>query len=59
MLTYAMPIVFFFILYNMPSGLVLYWTVQNITGIVQQLVVNRTAKQKKDEGPSEDRRGKR
>ena len=45
-LTYAMPLVFFFILYNMPSGLVLYWTVQNITGIVQQLFVNRLAKRK-------------
>jgi len=40
LMTYAMPIVFFFILYDMPSGLVLYWTAQNILGIVQQLYVN-------------------
>jgi YidC/Oxa1 family membrane protein insertase len=40
LMTYAMPIVFFFILYNMPSGLVLYWTAQNILGIVQQLYTN-------------------
>lgn len=58
MLTYAMPVVFFFILYNMPSGLVLYWTFQNITGIVQQLIVNRASK-KKAGGASEERRGKR
>ena len=40
LMSYAMPIVFFFILYDMPSGLVLYWTAQNILGIVQQLYVN-------------------
>jgi YidC/Oxa1 family membrane protein insertase len=46
LLQYAMPVVFFFILYNMPSGLVLYWTFQNITGIVQQLVVNRATRKR-------------
>jgi YidC/Oxa1 family membrane protein insertase len=40
MLQYAMPIFFFFILYDMPSGLVLYWTVQNILTVVQQLYIN-------------------
>jgi YidC/Oxa1 family membrane protein insertase len=40
LMTYAMPLVFFFILYNMPSGLVLYWTAQNVLGIVQQLYYN-------------------
>lgn len=40
MLTYAMPVVFFFILYNLASGLVLYWTVQNILTVVQQLYIN-------------------
>jgi len=56
LLTYAMPVVFFFILYNMPSGLVLYWTFQNITGIVQQLIVNRASKRKAAAG-IEARRG--
>jgi YidC/Oxa1 family membrane protein insertase len=37
LMTYAMPIVFFFILYDMPSGLVLYWTMQNILSIFQQM----------------------
>ncbi len=41
MLAYAMPIFFFFILYDMPSGLVLYWTMQNVLTIVQQLLINR------------------
>jgi YidC/Oxa1 family membrane protein insertase len=40
MITYAMPVVFFFILYNLASGLVLYWTVQNILTVVQQLYIN-------------------
>jgi YidC/Oxa1 family membrane protein insertase len=37
----AMPIVFMFILRDFPSGLLVYWTVQNIVGILQQLYVNR------------------
>jgi len=27
-------------LYNMPSGLTLYWTVQNILSIAQQVYIN-------------------
>ncbi len=30
-----MPFMFFFFLYNMASGLTLYWTVQNLLGVVQ------------------------
>jgi len=41
MMTYMMPIVFFFILYDMPSGLVLYWAVQNFLSIFHQLYLNR------------------
>ncbi|HEY9593662.1 MAG TPA: membrane protein insertase YidC [Spirochaetia bacterium] len=40
LMMYLMPIVFFFILYDMPSGLVLYWTVQNVLSMVQQLYIN-------------------
>ena len=40
LMTYAMPIVFLFILYDMPSGLVLYWTVQNVLSILQQMYTN-------------------
>ena len=46
LMAYAMPVVFFFILYDMPSGLVLYWTVQNLLSIVQQLYINYRKKQK-------------
>ena len=39
--TYVMPIMFFFILYNAPSGLILYWTVMNIFTVLQQQITNR------------------
>ncbi len=45
--TYVLPAFFFFILYNMPSGLVLYWTIQNILSIFQQMYVNSVNKKKK------------
>ncbi|MDX9703709.1 MAG: membrane protein insertase YidC [Candidatus Auribacterota bacterium] len=31
-----MPVIFTFILYNLPSGLVLYWTLSNVLSILQQ-----------------------
>jgi len=36
-----MPLMFGFFLYNMSSGLVLYWLTSNFVGIVQQWVMNR------------------
>jgi YidC/Oxa1 family membrane protein insertase len=36
-----MPVIFLFCCYNFPSGLVLYWTMQNILTILQQYVVSR------------------
>ena len=50
LMTYMMPAVFFFILYNMPSGLVLYWTAQNLLGIVQQLFYNAQRKKQQEGG---------
>ncbi|GHU71396.1 membrane protein insertase YidC [Spirochaetia bacterium] len=38
---YAMPIVFFFILYDVPSGLLLYWIMSNVLTMVQQLAINK------------------
>jgi YidC/Oxa1 family membrane protein insertase len=46
---YALPIVFLFMLYNMPSGLVLYWTVQNILSTAQQVYINRLRKKKEEQ----------
>ncbi|HEV8199842.1 MAG TPA: membrane protein insertase YidC [Candidatus Polarisedimenticolia bacterium] len=40
---YLMPIMFTIFFVNMPSGLVLYWLVNNLLGIVQQYLVNKEA----------------
>jgi YidC/Oxa1 family membrane protein insertase len=41
MMLYVMPIVFFFILYDVPSGLLIYWIFSNLLTLVQQLVINK------------------
>ena len=47
LLMYGMPIMFFFILYNVASGLILYWTVSNILQMGQQIVINKITKKQK------------
>ncbi|RIL07608.1 MAG: hypothetical protein DCC71_02455 [Proteobacteria bacterium] len=37
----VMPIMFFFMFYGFPSGLVLYWFVSNLLAILQQVYLNR------------------
>lgn len=37
---YMMPVLFLFLFWNMPAGLVLYWTIQNIYSIVEQQIIN-------------------
>lgn len=46
---YGMPIFFFFIFYNAPAGLLLYWTVSNVLQLFQQMIINRTMKAKRAE----------
>ncbi|MCL2720685.1 MAG: membrane protein insertase YidC [Treponema sp.] len=41
MMLYIMPIVFFFVLYNVPSGLLIYWISSNVLTLVQQILINR------------------
>jgi len=36
-----MPFIFTFMFLNLPSGLVLYWTVSNILQILQQRLMDR------------------
>lgn len=36
-----MPIVFGFVFYNLPSGLVIYWTLSNLLTIIHQLLIKR------------------
>ena len=49
MQSYFMPLIFLFLFWGMPSGLVLYWTIQNIFSIIEQEGINldsRYAKKK-------------
>ncbi len=41
MMVYFMPVMLFFLLYNFPSGLLVYWTLSNIIGVIQQYVTNK------------------
>jgi YidC/Oxa1 family membrane protein insertase len=47
MMMYWMPIIFFFILYETPSGLLVYWIVSNVLSIGQQIVINDIVKNRK------------
>lgn len=44
MITYAMPLVFGVISYNMPSGILIYWVTTNVWSIGQQWIVNKLVK---------------
>jgi len=39
MMTYGIPVIFFFVLYDVPSGLLVYWIVMNILTIFQQAYI--------------------
>jgi len=44
MMIYFMPLFFFFLFYNAPSGLLLFWTFSNILMLLQQLIINKSMK---------------
>jgi YidC/Oxa1 family membrane protein insertase len=46
-----MPVMFTFMMLNMPSGLVVYWFFSNVIGLAQQALINRRA----DREPAEAR----
>jgi YidC/Oxa1 family membrane protein insertase len=47
LMMYGMPIMFFFVLYDVPSGLLIYWIVSNLLTIGQQIVINDMLKKRK------------
>lgn len=47
LMMYGLPLIFFFMLYNVPSGLLVYWIFQNILTIFQQVIVNGMMAKKK------------
>ena len=59
MMMYGMPIMFFFLFYNAPAGLLLYWTVSNIFQLGQQIVINKMMKGKGGELKLVKNKGKR
>lgn len=48
-MTMGMPLFFFFIFYNAPAGLLLYWTISNLLQLVQQVLINKTMAETKAE----------
>jgi len=54
LMLYVMPIVFFFVLYNVPSGLLVYWIFSNLLTLVQQIIINKYIIAKKAEEPIAD-----
>lgn len=49
MMMFLMPIMLFFILYNLPSGLLVYWVATNMLMIIQQSI-NRAKRNRKAKG---------
>lgn len=41
-MTYGLPVIFFFLFYNAPSGLILFWTISNVIQMIQQIIINKT-----------------
>lgn len=41
---WLLPIIFMFIFWNLPSALVLYWTIQTILSAIEQYVINKVVK---------------
>jgi len=52
MMMYGMPIMFFFILYDVPSGLLVYWIVSNVIQIGQQAVINKIIHRRRQAAPA-------
>jgi YidC/Oxa1 family membrane protein insertase len=50
---YAMPIIFFFILYDVPSGLLVFWIFSNVFTLVQQIVLNKYLARKRAAAPEQ------
>jgi len=51
MMLYLMPVMFFFMLYDVPSGLLLYWIMSNLLTMIQQVGINKYLKSKAKHEP--------
>lgn len=48
-MTYGLPIIFSFMFYNAPAGLLLFWTISNIFQFGQQMLIKKLTGKKADE----------
>jgi YidC/Oxa1 family membrane protein insertase len=55
MMLYVMPIMFFFILYNVPSGLLVFWIFSNVFTLIQQVMLNKYMASKRQAVVEEER----
>jgi YidC/Oxa1 family membrane protein insertase len=55
----GLPVIFFFILYNVPSGLLVYWIFSNILTVGQQYYYNKVKKQAPPAAPAKNPKKKR
>lgn len=54
---YMLPVVFTFLFYKMPSGLVLYWLVNTVLSVAQQYYINKgAAKEEREEAARPDKK---
>lgn len=51
-----MPIIMLFFFWSMPSGLLLYWIMQNVLQVGHQLIINSRAKHKKEKKGSKKKK---
>ncbi|MFW5814851.1 MAG: membrane protein insertase YidC [Spirochaetota bacterium] len=55
----GLPVIFFFILYNVPSGLLVYWIFSNILTVGQQYYYNKVKKQEPQAAPAKNPKKKK
>ncbi|MDR1787191.1 MAG: membrane protein insertase YidC [Treponema sp.] len=58
LMMYVLPIVFFFILYDVPSGLLIYWIMSNVLTLVQQMIINKYMAKRKAAEPAAEPSGR-
>lgn len=59
MMTYMMPLVFLFIFWSFPSGLVLYWIIQTLFTVVHEYIITHRPSKKKDKKEDKNKKGPR
>jgi YidC/Oxa1 family membrane protein insertase len=56
MMAFGMPFFMLWMMWSVPSGLLVYWLVGNIVGFGQQMLINRLTKSEDDEEPPPEKK---